>query len=223
MRALTGTHFFGVNMQNIYDQYAKEYDTWFVQNDQLFSSELDQLRSLMPDFQYGLDIGCGTGLFTSLLGIQHAIEPSNNMANIAKNRGVDVDIARGEKLIEKHIDKCDLVTMTTVDSFVQNIGQVFKNINTYLKKDGFLLITFLNLATPLGQIYENTKHNSPYYDKATFHTHAEILELLENYGLQLVKSASTIYSLDNVFQKSQDDFNGGVFCSILARKIKTII
>ncbi len=205
-------------MNNIYDQYAAEYDAWFVQNDQLFSSELDQLRNMVEDFSFGLDIGCGTGLFTSLLGIQHAIEPSENMANIATKRGINVEVACGEQFIEQYVDKCDLVTMTTVDSFVQDIDLVFKNINMYLKNGGFLLVTFLNLATPLGQMYESTKHESPYYDSAVFRTHEEILQLLLDHGLDFVKSASTVSSLQNIYQPSQSGYEGGVFCSILARK-----
>lgn len=35
---------------NPYEIYADDYEAWFVENNLFFESELDAIRSLLPDF-----------------------------------------------------------------------------------------------------------------------------------------------------------------------------
>ena len=75
-----------------FDGYAAQYDAWFMENENLFRSELRLLRRALGEIEGRrvLSVGCGSGLFESMIdcsGIE-GIEPSRDMGTIAEKRGV---------------------------------------------------------------------------------------------------------------------------------------
>ena len=79
-------------MKPKFDGYAAQYDTWFMENDNLFQSELRLFQTALGDIagKRVLSVGCGSGLFESMIdcsGIE-GIEPSHDMGAIAQKRGV---------------------------------------------------------------------------------------------------------------------------------------
>ena len=81
-------------MKPKFDGYAAQYDAWFMENDNLFQSELRLFQRALGDIsgQRVLSVGCGSGLFESMIdhsGIE-GIEPSRDMGAIAQKRGVNV-------------------------------------------------------------------------------------------------------------------------------------
>ena len=67
-------------MKPKFDGYAAQYDAWFIENDNLFQSELRLFQRALGDIsgQRVLSVGCGSGLFESMIdhsGIE-GIEPS---------------------------------------------------------------------------------------------------------------------------------------------------
>lgn len=62
-----------------YEIFADEYEAWFSENHHLFMSEVEAIRRLIPEFDKGLEIGVGTGLFAQKLGIKEGVEPSSAM------------------------------------------------------------------------------------------------------------------------------------------------
>ena len=81
-------------MKPKFDGYAAQYDAWFMENDNLFQSELRLFQRALGDIsdQRVLSVGCGSGLVESMIdcsGIE-GIEPSRDMGAIAEKRGVNV-------------------------------------------------------------------------------------------------------------------------------------
>ena len=81
-------------MKPKFDGYAAQYDAWFMENDNLFQSELRLFQRALGNIsgQRVLSVGCGSGLFESMIdhsGIE-GIEPSRDMGAIAQKRGVNV-------------------------------------------------------------------------------------------------------------------------------------
>ena len=55
-----------------FDGHLAEYDQWFIDNRFVFQSELAALQKVMPKKCDGVEIGVGSGIFASLLGIKDA-------------------------------------------------------------------------------------------------------------------------------------------------------
>ena len=77
-----------------FDGYAIQYDEWFMKNENLFTSELKLFQKVLGDVTNKrlLSVGCGSGLFESYIDCTglDGIEPSEDMGEIAKKRGVNV-------------------------------------------------------------------------------------------------------------------------------------
>mgnify|MGYP006366919547 CR=1 FL=1 len=81
-----------------FDQYASEYDAWFIENSNVLETELRLVASTLRKDEKILSIGCGSGLFEKFLSdqyginISHGIEPAEGMVEIARKRGLDVEV-----------------------------------------------------------------------------------------------------------------------------------
>ena len=56
-------------MKPKFDGYAAQYDAWFMENENLFQSELRLFQKVLGDIQGKrvLSVGCGSGLFESMI------------------------------------------------------------------------------------------------------------------------------------------------------------
>ena len=85
-----------------FDQYASQYDAWFLENRNVLYSEVNLVASVLRDAGRILSVGCGSGLFEKILreerdiDIRDGIEPSEAMAEIARKRGMTVTISTAE-------------------------------------------------------------------------------------------------------------------------------
>ena len=52
-----------------FDQYADEYDDWFVINKYVFQSELNAIKKALPENGDAIEVGLGSGIFAAPLGI----------------------------------------------------------------------------------------------------------------------------------------------------------
>jgi predicted TPR repeat methyltransferase len=84
--------------KNIFNNKVKQYKEWFNINKNLLSTELEIIRQLLTASGEGIEIGVGTGIFASSLGIKHGIEPSEKMAAKAAKKGIYVINAFAEVL-----------------------------------------------------------------------------------------------------------------------------
>ena len=86
-----------------FDQYAQEYDAWFLENPNVLESEARLVASTLRGGGRILSVGCGSGLFETIMGrdfgitVSDGVEPSASMAAIARKRGMNVTEATAEE------------------------------------------------------------------------------------------------------------------------------
>jgi SAM-dependent methyltransferase len=115
----------------------------------------------------------------------------------------------------------DVVLTVTLDCFLKDVQQAYREISRILKPDSYLIVAFLDRASPLGAIYEAKKENSPFYAAAQFHSAEEIKKQLNQAGFQIVETRQTVFSLENQLQDSQSGSGEGVFVVFKAIKKPT--
>lgn len=202
---------------NPFESDASEYERWFERNDKILYSEVESIRQLMPVSGEGIEIGVGTGIFASALGIKTGVEPSETMAIEALKKGIDVKKGVAEKLPVDD-ESYQFALMVTVDCFVDDVSKAFSEARRILVDNGALIVAFLDKATPLGKIYEKNKHLHKSYKDADFHSANEIVKLLEAAGFKITDSRQTVFSLENKSQEIRDGTGEGLFAVIKAKK-----
>lgn len=206
-----------MNQDNPYEMLADEYESWFTENQHLFMSEVKAIRRLLPEFEEGIEIGVGTGLFANALGIKEGVEPSSAMRVKAAARGITVYDAEIENLPFDD-STYDLALMVTVDCFLQDLNLAFNEIHRILKTKGSLVIAFLDIASPLGKVYDSKKDSNPFYASANFHTADQIISILQQSQFSVVEKCQTVFDLENKKQPVLSGTGKGVFVVILASK-----
>ena len=83
---------------SVFDSMASQYDSWFEDKGELiFSIEIQALQQVLsPLPKPWLEIGVGSGRFAQALRIENGLDPSIELLKIAKNRGANAFLGRGE-------------------------------------------------------------------------------------------------------------------------------
>ncbi len=71
-----------------FENHLELYEEWFENNKIVFESEVKTIRKLLPVKGKGIELGVGTGQFSSRLGIETGLDPSKQMRKVAQNRGI---------------------------------------------------------------------------------------------------------------------------------------
>ncbi|MCR5420381.1 MAG: class I SAM-dependent methyltransferase [Lachnospiraceae bacterium] len=140
-----------------FDGYAEVYDEWFMKNENLFTSELRLFQKALGDIKDKriLSVGCGSGLFESYIdcsGVE-GIEPSVDMGEIAKKRGVNI-IKFG--LIEDVIlpeETYDIIYFNGSSSYIEDLVPVYEKCIKALKKGGKLILLDVPKESAFGFMY----------------------------------------------------------------------
>ncbi|MFA5501420.1 MAG: class I SAM-dependent methyltransferase [Sulfurovaceae bacterium] len=169
-----------------FDKYSKEYENWFEINDIYYNEELQIIKDIIGDTQNGLEIGMGTGRFAVQPNIVIGIEPSKNMREVALSKGLNVIDGIAEDLPFEN-ETFDFALMMTSICFVQDPQKALKEAFRVIKKNGFLIISFVDKNSELGKQYEANKDKSKFYLHATFYSAAEILALCNSVGFKKTK------------------------------------
>lgn len=203
---------------NPFEGYAAKYDVWFDENDEIFRCEVDAVKRFFEKNKSTVEIGVGTGRFAEKLGIEIGVEPVDDMARFAKKRGVKKIIKCDAQNLSLPNECYEQVVMITLDCFVDDFGKAVGEAYRILKKSGNLVVAFLNKATPLGKVYDENKARNSVYCCAAFHTHYDILKILESCGFRAEGCCSCVESLDNIYGGVEDGFGEGIFTVIGAKK-----
>jgi ubiquinone/menaquinone biosynthesis C-methylase UbiE len=201
-----------------FEKYSKEYDEWFIKNQNIYLAELNAIKGLIPPGKIGVEIGVGTGRFALPLGIKVGLEPSKKMAEISRRRGIQVYEGVAEKL-PFNDETFDFILLVTTICFVDNLEESLKEAYRVLKTDGFILVGFIDKDSKLGKSYQLKMEKSKFYKEATFYSVNEVINILRKMNFKVITTKQTVFlnkksKLDSI----KNGYGTGSFVIIQANK-----
>ncbi|MEA2005248.1 MAG: bifunctional hydroxymethylpyrimidine kinase/phosphomethylpyrimidine kinase [Acidobacteriota bacterium] len=222
-------------MPSAFEEAAEDFDAWFDKNRIIFETELLAEKYFLKNPGDAVSIGVGSGLFASKLGIQYGVEPAEEMAKLARKRGIKVKIGTAENIPFPN-ERFDTVLLSTVLSYVKNAQKAVDEAYRILKPGGQVVVSFLaregsyammyDLAYLRGQHDYSISPEYPYPVKFIKGTHwnstREIVDLLQKAGFVDLKYRQTLtvhpkYSNEEI-EKSVEGYKKGDYVVIQGRK-----
>jgi SAM-dependent methyltransferase len=179
---------------SVFDSLAPDYDTWFDdEGKSVFAIEIQAFRSvsdLLP--KPWLEIGVGSGRFAQALGIETGLDPSIKLLEMARKRGVDAFLGKGE-VAPFQGDVFGTVFLIVTLCFVDSPSVVLLEGNRLLKEGGKLVLGLVLRESPWGRFYQvKKKEGHRFYKYATFYSFEEVRALLEQAGFAIEEVISTL-------------------------------
>jgi ubiquinone/menaquinone biosynthesis C-methylase UbiE len=146
----------------VFDDYTEKYDSWFLKNMTVLESEVALLAYFLKKPGHTLSVGCGSGLFEMLLQRDHdivideGIEPSEEMAEIAHNRGLKVQIGLAESMKYEQ-NEFDTVIFNGSPSYIKNLRQAFMEAYRVLKLGGYIVVLDVPKESSYALLYSLAK------------------------------------------------------------------
>jgi len=229
-----------------FDLFANAYDAWFADNRDLLQSEVLLIAHAWPGDGRALSVGCGTGLFETILARDHGIrvhagiEPADGMAAIARERGIEVAIGTAETA-DLGEGAFDIVLFNGSTSYIRDLTQVFRRTHAALRPGGHVVVVdvpresgygvLYGLANALGTwdhpffagVKPDAAYPLPFVQAATWHTTAERIQALEQAGFSVVRTAQTL-TRHPVFaphgvEQPRDGHDAGDYVAIVAQRV----
>ncbi len=180
---------------NPFDQSAERYDGWFDEprGRAIFESEVQCLRPFVTDaFRPWLEIGVGTGRFAQALGVEHGIDPSPAMLEMAAKRGISVRQGVGEELPYEDGSFGGVMIVVSL-CFVSDSERVMREAARVLRGGGRFVIGIIPANSPWGEMYAAmAEEGHPFYSKARFFTVAEVADMAKSAGFESRGAYSTL-------------------------------
>jgi SAM-dependent methyltransferase len=207
-----------------FDSTASEYDSWFLDKGKVvFAIETQAFEEALPLLpKPWLEIGVGSGRFAQALGIENGLDLSIELLKMARNRGVNTFLGRGEATPFRS-DIFGAVFLIATLCFVDSSLKVLMEANRLLRKGGRIVFGLVLRESPWGQSYEMKKEAGHHlYKHATFYSYTELETHLTQTGFSTEKVISTLFQKpDEVehMEAPQEGFSPDAgFTVVVARK-----
>jgi ubiquinone/menaquinone biosynthesis C-methylase UbiE len=205
-----------------FDEHVAEYESWYDTYPYAFQSEVEALREMLPegDKLTGIEVGLGTGRFSKALGIKEGVEPSVPMRELAIKRGIEIMDGHAEELPYGDL-RFDFVLMAFCISYFDELLPPFKEAFRVLKKDGSLIVGFLDKDSLLGKEYEQHKPESLFYRQANFYSVEKVQNELKAAGFRHFEIVQTLFRpVEEIseLEHAKPGFGEGSFIVIRADK-----
>ena len=230
-----------------FDELAEKYDYWFLQNKNVLYSEVKLVAKVLENGGDIYSVGCGSGLFEKILreefniDIKNGLEPSTDMASIAKMRGIDVDITTAEEA-DYRGRSYNTIIYNGSPSYITDLGECVRRSYKALKPGGKIILIdvpkessyglMYNLALSVGSwehelvqgIYPRNPYPIDLVKSANWRTTQEKIEVLKEAGFQDFEFAQTltkhpVYS-DIAIEEPIEGFDSGDYVAVIAYKTK---
>ena len=141
-----------------FDDFPLEYDAWFDRAGRLiFRIEVQALKKLLGTLpKPWIEVGVGSGRFAQALGIETGVDPSYRLLQIARKRGINTFLGRGE---EKLFDAASFGTIFLIVTlcFLDSPREVLDEARRILMPGGKLVLGLVLKESPWGQFYQQKK------------------------------------------------------------------
>jgi ubiquinone/menaquinone biosynthesis C-methylase UbiE len=232
--------------RKVFDVYAEKYDSWFLKNMKVLESEVALLAHFLKKPGHTLSVGCGSGLFEMLLQrdygivIKEGIDPSQEMAEIARNRGLKIRIGLAESMNYPQ-NEFDTVLFNGSPSYIKNLKQAFTEAYRILKPGGYIVVLDVPKESSYALLYNLAKvlktwdhpllrgvvPQNPYpiefVGEANWRTTQEKIKLLEDVGFKNLKYAQTLtrHPLYSNIEKEEpvEGYDKGDYVAIRGQKL----
>ena len=227
-----------------FDGYADKYDEWFMKNENLFTSELRLFKKVLGDISGKtlLSVGCGSGLFESYIENSNieGIEPSADMAEIARKRGINVIKIGLIEDVELTDDKYDIIYFNGSSSYMEDLSPVYGKCLKALKENGKLILLDVPKESAFGFMYllgkslntydheflEGAMPSLPYplalASSGIWHTTEEKINILKNLGINKFSYYQTLIKnplyTNEEAEEVSDGYKSGGYVAIIAEK-----
>ena len=228
-----------------FDEFAADYDAWFLENQNLLYSEAKLVAYFLEEKSKIFSVGCGSGIFESILSdnfnieIMYGIEPSVSMAKIARKRGMEVEVVTAEEMSLPE-NEYDTILFNGTPSYISDLKTAFVKSYNALKSGGKIVVIdvpkessyaiMYNLAKSLGAwehpLLDGVHPRDPYpiefVKVANWRTTQEKVEMLKEVGFSDFQFAQTLtkhplYSND-VQEEPISGYDCGDYVAICAVK-----
>ncbi len=229
-----------------FDEYAGEYDAWFMKNSNVLASEAALVAATLKDAPLPiLSVGCGSGLFEDIMRreygieINYGVEPSSGMAEIAEKRGITVEVTTGEDF-DYPKGKYSTIMFNGSPSYITDLGGILHKVYEALPDNGRVILIdvpkessygiMYNLAKALGTwdhpLLEGVFPPNPYpiefVNVANWRTTKEKTLLLEECGFRNLRYLQTLtthplYS-DGKSEEPVEGYDKGDYVAVIAEK-----
>jgi ubiquinone/menaquinone biosynthesis C-methylase UbiE len=204
--------------QNPFNIYTEEYEEWFKENENTFQSELLAIRQVVPIGKKGIEIGIGSGIFAEQLDIKFGIDPSEKMLDLARKRNLNVVNGFAQNLPFPD-ESFDFAAFITSICFIKNPDKAIKEAYRILRKEGEIIIAFIDKHSKLGQILDREKDSSKFYSVASFCSVSEIIKMIENNEFKVSEIIQTLIDIYvRLVEQPIKGFGKGSFVVIKAKK-----
>lgn len=229
-----------------FDEYASIYDAWFMDNGNVLLSEARLVALTLHGSKNILSVGCGSGLFEALLAkdfgikITDGIEPSTGMAEIARQRGLNVTIATAEEA-DFGKEKYDTILFNGTPSYISDLRSVVAKAYSALPSGGRAVLIdvpkesgygiMYNLAKALGSwddpllagVYPKDPYPIELCKAANWRTTAEKVELMTAAGFSNLESFQTLTThplvSNNRAEEPQPGSDKGDYVAVIGYKL----
>jgi len=178
-----------------FDELAAQYDAWFDEEGKLtFAIEVQAFGDVLPSLpKPWLEIGVGSGRFAQALGIETGVDPSVKLLQIAKHRGINTYLGRGEQQLFKR-ESVGTVFLIVTLCFLVSPLDVLKEANRILIPNGRVVLGLVLRESPWGKFYQRKKDEEHrFYRYATFYRCDEVVSLLVKAGFVTERIVSTLF------------------------------
>ena len=206
---------------NPFDTHFLEYDAWYDANANVFQSEVEAIRAVLPPAGRWVEVGVGSGRFSVALGIPCGVEPAEGVASLARKRGIEVVQGRAERLPLADAS-VDAVFAISALCFVEDMNAAFRETVRVLVPGGTAVIAFIPRDSAFGALYTDSSQQDRFFRRARLRTRGQVLASIEAAGLEVERICSTLRgapaAANNWVQTPDLDGRDGSFVVVRAKR-----
>jgi SAM-dependent methyltransferase len=179
----------------VFDSLASDYDAWFEEEGRLiFASEVEALKHMLPLLpRPWMEAGVGSGRFAEALGVDIGLDPSGSLVKMARARGINVVLGRGEEMPFQD-GVFGTVFLVVTLCFVDSPDRTLSEAARTLRNGGKMVLGMVLSESPWGRFYQMKKRSGHrFYQYARFYDYGEVERLLKQAGFHTEEVLSTLF------------------------------